>query len=224
VLRHAPWSGTSGLVHGFLDAGESTPGPWPAALVRVGVTLALATPRQVHGAHVATADAREVPEADALVVAAPGLAVGVVTADCVPILLIDRSRRLAAAVHAGWRGAAAGVIEAAVEHLEHVGGARPAELEAAIGPAIGGCCYEVGPEVRTAFETRTGEATAAAWTLRGGRRFVDLRSAAAALLARAGVTSTVLGPCTACGEGYHSYRRDGAGAGRQLSFVGWNSR
>src|SRR5207245_458537 len=83
--------------------------------------------------------------------------------------------------------------------------ARPADREAVIGPAIAGCCYEVGAEVADAFRARTGDATAPAWTRRDSCRHLDLRIAARRLLEAARVRSvTVLGPCTACGPGYHS--------------------
>jgi len=223
VLTHAPWDAVPGLRHGFLGAADCAAAEWEAVLSRVGVRSPLALPHQVHGTRalsVASADAR--PEADALATATPGLLVGVVTADCMPVLLVDRRRRVVAAVHAGWRGAAAGVLEAAVEHLRGAFGARPADLEAVIGPAIAGCCYEVGDEVVDTFRGRTGDATAPAWTRRGERYVLDLRIAARCLLEAAGVRSmAVLGPCTACGLGYHSYRRDGARTGRQLSFAGW---
>jgi YfiH family protein len=224
MLTHTPWQAVPGLYHGFLGRAECAGTEvWDTVVARAGAALPVATARQVHGIRVVAADIDgESVEADALVGSRAGRLVGVVTADCVPILLVDRRRRLAAAVHAGWRGAAAGVVEAALAELDGVHGAPAREVEAAIGPAVGGCCYEVGEEVLTAFEARTGEATVSAWATRGDRRFVDLRQATSLLLARAGVERvTVLGPCTACGSGYHSYRRDGRGAGRQLSFVGW---
>jgi hypothetical protein len=224
MLTHPPWSREPGLRHGFLDGRESaTATSWEGALGRLGIRDPIALPQQVHGATVVDARAPgDRPRADALTVARPGVLVGIVTADCVPVLLVDPVRRVAAAVHAGWRGAALGVLEAAVERLARLHGSVAADVEAAIGPAIGGCCYVVGPEVRDAFRARTGDATAPAWERAGDRLRVDLRAAAQLLLARVGVTcAAVLGPCTACGEGYHSYRRDGAGAGRQLSFVGW---
>ena len=223
MLTHTPWDAVPGLRHGFLDAAECTAAEWETVLARVGVRLPLALPRQVHGTRVVSvvsADAR--PEADALASATPGLLVGVVTADCMPVLLADRRRRVVAAVHAGWRGAAAGVLEAAVAHLHAAFGTRPADLEAVIGPAIAGCCYEVGADVIDAFRARAGNPAAPAWTPRGSRLHLDLRIAARCLLEAAGVRSVAtLGPCTACGEGYHSYRRDGARTGRQLSFAGW---
>ena len=209
------WVRVPGLRHGFLDRHDS------ADDVTAGLPLVL--PRQVHGTTVAVAPVGERPEADAVVTGSPGLLVGVVTADCVPVLLVDRRRKLAAAVHAGWRGAAAGVLEAAVERLAELFGSEPSALEAAIGPAIGGCCYEVGPEVRAAFEARTGRVIDSAWLPGPRREHVDLRIAARCLLAAAGVGAiAILGGCTACDASHHSYRRDGARVGRQLSFVGWS--
>jgi YfiH family protein len=215
VLTHAAWNAVPGLRHGFLDRRESDVPSWDTVL---GPPLELVLPRQRHGTRVADAVAAESPEADAVVTRRRGLLVGVVTADCVPVLLVDHRRQVAAAVHAGWRGMAAGVLEAAIARLSD---SRPI-LEAVIGPAIGGCCYEVGPEVLEAFRARTGRATDEAWTRRAARHHVDLRTAARLLLSAAGVRSiTTLGPCTACDTGYHSYRREGGRTGRQLSFVGW---
>jgi hypothetical protein len=178
-------------------------------------------PRQVHGARVVSVPpGGPIPEADGL--ATRGEPVGVVTADCVPVLLVDARRRVAAAVHAGWRGASAGVLETAVAHLGRAFGSAPSDLEAAIGPAVGPCCYEVGPEVEEAFRRRSGERTAPAWVRGPGKSRLDLREAARRLLLADGVSAvSVLGPCTACDAGYHSYRRDGPATGRQLSFVGW---
>jgi purine-nucleoside/S-methyl-5'-thioadenosine phosphorylase / adenosine deaminase len=223
VLSHPAWDAVAGLRHGFLDRAESEADTWETVMGRLGVPGPVALPRQVHGVHIATAIAPEPRvEADGLVTATPGLLVGIVTADCVPVLLVDRRRRVAAAIHAGWRGAAGGVVEAGIAHLRAAFGARPDDLEAAIGPAIGGCCYEVGPEVIEAFRQRTGATTEVAWRTDGRRPRIDLRRAAQALLRAAGVpVVAILGPCTRCAPGYHSYRREGARTGRQLSFAGW---
>jgi YfiH family protein len=222
VLTHPGWRGVRGLRHGFLDRAECA-GGLGEAVAAAGVPLPLDLPRQVHGIHVLAASAGKRPEADGLVAATRGRVVGVVTADCVPVLLVAREARVAAAVHAGWRGAAGGVLEAAVREMA-ARGAEAGRIEAAIGPAVGACCYEVGGDVRDAFVARTGDVTADAWTHpAGGRYHVDLRRAVSLLLAAAGVrATTVLGPCTACTPAYCSYRRDGGGAGRQLSFVGWS--
>ncbi len=223
MLTHEPWTGITDLHHGFLDRAECATVAWRAAVAAAGVPLPSVTAQQVHGTRIVTAHLHRAdpPQADGLVAADAGFLVGVVTADCMPVLLLSRARSVAAAVHAGWRGTAAGVLEAAVTHLAALG-AEPESLEAVIGPAIGPCCYEVGDEVRAAFEARSGQVTAGAWTLRGPRPHLDLRAAARLLLAAQGVrTAVVIGPCTACGTGYASYRRDGAGGGRQLSFIGW---
>jgi len=221
MLTHPGWGDVSGLRHGFLDRAECASG-LAEAVAAACAPLRLEVPRQVHGVRVLEASG-ERHEADGLVTATQGRVVGVVTADCVPVLLVARGTRLAAAIHAGWRGAAGGVLEAAVREMV-ARGADASRIEDAVGPAVGPCCYEVGGDVRDAFVGTTGDTTAAAWTgPEGGKYRLDLRRAVSLLLAAARVRSTtVLGPCTSCTPSYCSYRRDGAGAGRQLSFVGWS--
>lgn len=225
-MTHPAWGAVAGLRHGYLDRAESAraaPGDWGRALHAAGVALPIVTVRQVHGARVVTADPDGAgTEADGVASGARALAVGIVTADCVPALLVARRQGVVAAVHAGWRGAAAGVLEAALAHLHARFDVEPGAVEVALGPAIGPCCYRVGPEVRAAFTARTGDVTAGAWTDAGDRLFLDLRLAERRLLEAAGVASVaVVGPCTACTPALASYRRDGAAAGRQLSFAGW---
>lgn len=188
----------------------------------MGVALPVRTARQVHGTRVAdVASGGPDVTADGLVSATRGLVVGIVTADCAPVLLVSRTRGVVAAVHAGWRGAAAGVLESAIEALRTTFAVDPSTIEAVIGPAVGRCCYEVGEEVYAAFAARTGTLTEAAWEMRG-RWHLDLRAAVRALLVEGGVGAVAtLGPCTVCDRSYRSFRRDGAGAGRQLSFIGW---
>jgi copper oxidase (laccase) domain-containing protein len=144
--------------------------------------------------------------------------------------LVAPRARAVAAVHAGWRGTLAGVIEAAVAALHSRYGVRPDELFAAIGPAIGGCCYRFGAEHRSAFVARLGEAAAAAWRHDADdpeHDYLELRTLCRLALERAGVPTpaiTQLGPCTAeHPDELHSFRRDGAHAGRQLSYIGWAS-
>lgn len=120
----------------------------------------ICTNRQVHGTNVVEVqdswDASAVPEADALVTDQPGFGLSILTADCVPVLLLDPNARVIAAAHAGWRGALGGVIEAAVSAMERLGAAR-SEIVAATGPAIQQRSYEVGPEVREAFVQQESE-------------------------------------------------------------------
>jgi YfiH family protein len=184
----------------------------PARLARLLGADALRCVTQVHGAEVVHGrDAAMTVEADAVWTDRPAEAVGVRVADCVPILAarLDETGRAVAvvAIHAGWRGTAAGVVRAGLSAL---GAGR---VVAAIGPAIGGCCYRVGPEVIDGVARR---APGEAW--RQGD-FVDLRTANAAILEACGVEVEVVGPCTRCDARWWSHRRDGAGAGRQVGAI-----
>lgn len=181
-------------------------------------------PRQVHGTAVhevrRPGDAAGV-EADAIVCRVAGIAVGVVTADCVPILLAADRARAVAAVHAGWRGLTAGVVAAGVAVL--AGAGRPPEL-AAIGPHVGPCCYEVDEPVLRAVRARFADGVPADAVRPGrpGHAWLDLGLLAEAELLRAGipVVSRATARCTVCDpERFHSYRRDGPRAGRLLHFV-----
>jgi purine-nucleoside/S-methyl-5'-thioadenosine phosphorylase / adenosine deaminase len=245
-LRVPAWAEIPHLVHGFLGRAHGLPpGPFTLddvrdALVRAGESPVLvAAARQVHGATVvgpedlsrATAtEASDLPPADALVSGSADLVVTIRTADCVPILLVAPRARAVAAVHAGWRGTLAGVIEAALTALDARYSASADEVAAAIGPAIGGCCYAFGAEHWSAFTARFGTAVTGAWRedpLDHQRGHLDLRLVCRLALERAGVPAdaiTVLGPCTADHPNeLHSFRRDGAHAGRQLSYIGWSS-
>ncbi|MCG8587763.1 MAG: polyphenol oxidase family protein [Proteobacteria bacterium] len=211
-LQH-PLLEACGVAHGFgvRDA------PAPPDVVR---------PRQVHG----TAVARPTPggacapaEADAIASHAPGLAVAVVTADCVPILAAARDGRAVAAIHAGWRGLAEGVVEAGIEALRAL---APGTLVAAIGPAIGACCYEVDAPVLDALGARFGgpALSAACTTTRPGRARVDLAALVRVDLVRRGLSEAAIGgfegACTRCdATRFHSYRRDGPRSGRLLHHV-----
>ena len=113
----------------------------------------LVSVHQVHSATAVVVDDRSAgarPKADALVTAVPGLALGVLTADCAPILLADLHARVVGAAHAGWRGALAGIAEAVLEAMEGLGAAR-GRVHAAVGPCIGPDAYEVGPEFEAEF-------------------------------------------------------------------------
>jgi YfiH family protein len=136
---------------------------------------------------------------------------------------VDPVRGQVAAAHAGWRGTAAGVGVRAVEALARAG-SRPEDLVAALGPSIGACCYEVGDELREAFSPG-----AARFFRPGprGRFHLDVRAENARQLVAAGLRPEAVhhvDDCTRCrAELYHSYRRDGRGAGRMISFVGFCS-
>jgi polyphenol oxidase len=173
----------------------------------------LTTVKQVHSAECILAAGRsgQLGPGDALLENTPGRLVAVKTADCVPILLADEKHRAVAAVHAGWRGTVAGITGRAIESMGRHFGTEAADLHAALGPSIGACCYEVGPEVAQHFG-------------RTGRAHIDLREANRQQLRRAGVSAErmyMAGLCTMCLAGeFHSYRRDKEAAGRMHSFVG----
>jgi YfiH family protein len=180
--------------------------------------LELATLRQTHSARVIEARSGDCGEGDALTSSRAGLALRVVTADCVPVLLA--SPIAIAAIHAGWRGLRSGILTAAARRL---GPEQP--LEAVIGPAIGACCYEVGPEVAAAVAEHAGSRTVILERREGRRPHLDLRHAARLELQRAGVERIVtIDACTRCdAERLWSYRRDGKSAGRNLALL-WRVR
>jgi YfiH family protein len=161
---------------------------------------------------------------DGLVTERSGVLVGIWTADCVPLHLVAPRARVAAALHCGWRGSAAGILPTAFDLLERRWGVRPNEVEAALGPAIGGCCYEVGEEIRGAFVARAGARLGeGGFAERGHRLFLDLRTFLEGELRGFGVVRVErVGPCTACRPDLlHSYRKQGRAAGRQLNWIGW---
>jgi YfiH family protein len=196
--------------------GKGPAGGRDEVLARVGEPdLPVAWAKQIHSASVLpVATPGECGEGDALIADRTGLALSVVTADCVPVLLAgppgdDRI----AAVHAGWRGIASGVIPATLDAL-----GNPAGWTAWIGPLIGPCCYEVGEEV--AAQIAAASTPEAVVPHPGGRPHLDLLRAARHQLETAGVADvTVLPLCTRCETAtLASYRRDGRGT-RNLAFI-----
>ncbi|BAU48784.1 laccase [Sulfurifustis variabilis] len=188
---------------------------------RLGETLGLGAPplwlRQVHGTRVVdVGQAVEGTEADGIVSAESGRACAVLTADCLPILLCDRAGTRVAALHAGWRGLAAGIVEAGVRAMR----APAPALFAWLGPGIGRTAYEVGDEVREAFAERDPGAAAAFTRSPRGRWMADMYALARRRLNAAGVVAVYGGEyCTASQEAlFFSYRRDGT-TGRMASLI-----
>jgi polyphenol oxidase len=173
----------------------------------------LATLKQIHSSMCVPAAGRSgvLGEGDALLENRPGSVVAVKTADCIPILLVDDRLRAVGAVHAGWRGTVARIASKAAEAMGVRFGTQAGDLHAAIGPGIGLCCYEVGPEVAAQFGGQ-------------GRGHIDLTAENRKQLEEVGVTPGRIyasNLCTMCrGEEFHSFRRDKEAAGRLHSFVG----
>lgn len=205
---------------------------WTAVATRMEVTRDdLLLISQVHEATVveASADRRRPwarPAADAIISNDPTAAIAVRVADCVPILLAEENGRSVAAVHAGWRGIAKRVTIATVELMQSRYGVRPERIIAAVGPCIGPCCYEVGAETREAFRASGHHSSllerwfAATPT---GRFHLDLWLATRDQLEGAGLQPGnihLAGLCTRTNaEHLHSYRADGAAAGRMVAVI-----
>jgi YfiH family protein len=168
---------------------------------------------QVHSAVALPARAGGSGEGDALVSEEAGLALCVATADCVPVLIAGPET--IAAVHAGWRGIASGVVAAAVDRMK----GNPSRWTAWVGPAIGACCYEVGEEVAASVAAASGAGVAVAGP--AGRPHLDLPGAVRLQLEAAGVGEVIVLPrCTRCDEAaLWSYRREGRRAGRNFAFI-----
>ncbi len=231
MLRSPLLEAVPGVVHGFSTRRWHVPPPPPepsrpedaapllAALGAPGARVAILD--QVHGATVLTVldDGPHWPvgPGDALVSTVPGLVAYVRAADCTPVLVAGP--RGVAAIHAGWRGTAAGVVTAAVRRLVEISGQRPAELVAAVGPSIGPCCYEVGPEVVEGL-ARQAPPELFLREHRGRRPTVDVAAVDLHLLEGLGIRAERLSVCTRCDHRFHSWRRDGQEAGRQAGLIG----
>ena len=188
---------------------------------------------QVHGINMAVVDGTKrgagaaaydtaLPATDALLTADPEVVLSVLTADCVPLLLADPVRRAVAVVHAGWRGAAADIPRRTLEMMCHAFGTDPGDVLAAIGPAIGPCCYEVGTDVADGLPPAVRPLV-----LQGhgnGRFQLNLPRLISWSLENGGMLPGKIyhsGQCTACrGDLYYSYRREGGSAGRMMAVIG----
>lgn len=204
MLDQFPW-----LEHGF---GTRRSADWPPS-------QSLATLRQIHSKKIVLAEQPgELGQGDALISNTPGITLTIRTADCLPILIADPANRAIAAVHAGWRGTAQQILPETIRAMSDRFGSRIEDLVIAIGPGIGKCCYEVGPEVVEQFGELFPE-----WRGLRGPQKIDLIEAAVRQLRRNGGNAGQIDPsglCTRClGDWFHSYRRDGAAAGRMYSGI-----
>jgi YfiH family protein len=209
---------SSGVFAGLNCGAGSSDQAEVVAINRARVAAALEVPpealigvHQVHSSDVAVVGPAGLPpgiRADALVTDRPGLALSVLTADCLPVLLADREAGVIGAVHAGWRGLLRGVIEAALGAMAGLG-ARPERTVAAIGPCISQRAYEVGPELLAAFEAEDPEAGRFFAAGRGDRLLFDLPGLGLARLRALGVAqSEWTGHCTySDADRFYSFRR-----------------
>ncbi len=188
----------------------------------------LITTKQVHGKDVFVVEdngpsGHKGMEADAIVTSLKGIAIGVLTADCVPVLIHDTASGVVAAVHAGWRGILKGVIDSTISVMVERFGTKTSNLSAAIGPSIRSCCYKVGAELEIKFKGME-----RCVTHKEDTPYVDLSRAVLLKLKEAGINErdiSIEEVCTSCrNEMFFSYRADGSNGedtdtGRQLSFI-----
>lgn len=243
------WDRFDGLVHGFLGRGGGRSQPpyaslnlsyengddtqtvkqnWCDLKLVVGLhDFNVVTAKQVHGdtiLRVSSGTGKRVGVGDGLMTDATNVFVGVMAADCVPLLFLEPERKIVAAVHAGWRGTAAGIAARAIARLKEDYQIDPSALHVAMGPSIGPCCYQVGKEVAEQIGANWKEEMRGAWIPEGAKGRLDLRAINEAQLVAVGVPRRQiqqLGLCTACNvEKFFSYRKEGK-TGSQLSFIGW---
>jgi YfiH family protein len=208
------------------------PDEWRAVAASLGVAAGrLLLVKQVHGIHVVVARRGAStpwlrPKADIIITDDPGVAIGVRVADCAPVLLHDPVKHAVGAVHAGWRGTASGAAGAAVRAMHATFGSHVSDLAAAIGPCLGACCGEVGPEVVETFRAAgVDRASLDAWFSPGAgdRSFLDLERANRDQLRAAGLNPHAIfssGLCTKTNrEDLHSHRGDGGAAGRMIAAI-----
>jgi YfiH family protein len=180
--------------------------------------------RHVHGTDVWTVGQPPTTGAtfDGLVTDRVGPVLAAFAADCIPLVFAEPSARVCGAAHAGWRGTVAGIATNVIGRMVELG-AQPERIRVALGPSIGPCCFEVGPEVVAAFREAFGEVPGL--VVRGpDKNHIDLRVATRTALERAGVGPDHIDdrpPCTRCNpDRFFSYRRDGQAGGIHMAFIG----
>jgi YfiH family protein len=186
--------------------------------------------KQVHGTDALVVDRALTPADrfqggwDALVTDQPGIMVAVRTADCVPVLLHDPKRRVVAAIHAGWRGAVAGIVPKTIALMESRFGSAPEHLRISIGPSAGACCYEVDEPVLDRLRQEFPDWERVVRGRRGGKAHLDLKTLIKEQAQTAGTSPesiTAVNLCTICHEDlFFSYRREGKVIGTMVSAIG----
>jgi YfiH family protein len=181
------------------------------------------------GGLLSTAEGKAVLQCDGLITTQRGLILGVQTADCVPVLIADTRTRAVGAFHAGWRGTLARIAEHGVAKMQAEFGSKTEDMVAAIGPAIRQCCFEIGEEVRSQFESEFAYAPELFVTGAAGKPHMDLHRANRQQLLDAGLRAdaiTVIAECTSCertSDGrrkYFSYRSERGVTGRMMGLIG----
>jgi YfiH family protein len=248
------WDAKNGVVHGLFtrtggvspppyaslnvgQKGGDTPGNVRNNLERAARALSIPAERifcasQVHGDRIHQVSGSEASvfghddplQGDGLLTAEGGLYLGILTADCVPLLLLDPGRSVVGAVHAGWRGTAKGIAAKAVRRMRDALGCKASDILVSLGPAIGPCCYVVGDEVATAFVQKDPETGRFLRPEGSGRWKLNLAGINRHQLINAGVQQKNISTsslCTSCRiDLFFSVRGEGEPTGRQIALIG----
>ena len=249
-LKVSFWEGHRKLVHGFLGRhGGKSQGPFSSLNLSFNVgdepevvkdnlcdvkkavglhDLRVVTLKQVHGNRIVDVKDKHLKEAgegDGMVTGESGVFLGILTADCVPLLFLVPDKKIVGAVHAGWRGTLGGISAQMIHYLDQKLGVAPEAVEVALGPSIGPCCYEVQRDVAGTMAEKWGEMATKSLYTQNGKSYLDLREHNRLQLESLGVPSSQIysvGPCTSCtSKDFFSYRRQGGKTGHQMSFIGW---
>lgn len=178
----------------------------------------LATQRQVHSGNVRVVQQPgNYPDCDAMITNQRRVFLCVSVADCVPIFLFDENKMIVAGIHAGWRGTKAGIVTNTIDLMKEEFDSDPGKIVAFIGPSARVCCYEVGEEIASQFESKF-------VSRRGGKNFLDIKSANAAQLVQSGIPASCIEISPLCTittkDLLHSFRRDGEHSGRMMGVIG----
>jgi len=234
-LEVGAWEKQKKILHGFGMKG--TPGDkitrqdWKGhPIANQGKSFPLLSVKQIHGNGIAIfrGNGQEAinlweKEGDALITCVPQVAIGVFTADCLPVLLFHPEQQVIAIVHAGWRGTALGIVGKVVGEMAEKFDCPEERIEAALGPCIGFCCYEVDAPVEEAFRRNGLPWHFFSSLRRPGKWSLDLQKANAFILEKAGINKkniNLINHCTSCrSDLFFSYRKEKGTRGRQLNFI-----
>ncbi len=177
----------------------------------------IAFPQQEHTDIVKSVDTPdEYAHCDALITGVPNLFLSILVADCLPILLYDAQKKIAAAIHAGWRGIASGIVHKTIRCMNEEWRSLPSAIHVFVGPSAGECCYEIGPETAHHFKESILKE-------RNRRLYLNLKEGVRLQLLDEGVRPMnieIQPECTICNTMFHSYRRDGNRSGRMIAVIG----
>jgi YfiH family protein len=215
-------SGVNGIVHGFSN--KKFNGNLSDAARYFGLSK-ISTLNQIHSSDVIIIKdgfkdvSRE--KGDAMITSLKGIGIGVFTADCVPLIFADKTGTVVAVVHAGWRGTLSQISKATLIEINKGFGIESSRVSCVIGPSVGGCCYEVSEDVASQFIDKFKDWNYFLFRKGNFKYILDLKKANSIALSKEGVEDVeIINICTKCSSDFHSYRRDGKNAGKQLSFIG----